>query len=139
MPVFNDVPIASKAIYGLLQSSSNITNVFGNRVFPVIAEEGTAVPFIVYIEREAEPIVTKDGTFARDHILLEVNIVAKTYNASREAAQPVLSLLGQTNSATYNSVTISKIIFQNRLLPVFDENANLWIEKHYYKVWVEKS
>lgn len=133
-----NLAIASKAIYNLLLNDPTISGIVGNKIFPTISEEGTESPFIVYIERLAEPLITKEGSFERDYVLIEILSVAKSFLESRaigDAAQVLLN----GYKGTVAGVRIDNTIYVERLLPQFDdERTKLWVDNQRYQVWIYK-
>ena len=59
---------AGKAVYGILSANSGVTDIVGTNIFPEIAEQETAVPFIVYQLQSVDPDDTHDGPSKLDEV-----------------------------------------------------------------------
>ena len=79
-------------IASALGKSSAVTDIVGNRIYPIIMPQGTAYPFVQFETSTASPDYTKDGVAGDNHQII-VNCVAKTYWQSLELAEAVRSAL----------------------------------------------
>lgn len=77
-----------KSIYKLLVANEDLVAIVKNRMFPLIANEDTVFPFIVYQRDSIYTEYTKDGKYC-DNINISINIAATTYNQSIEIAELV--------------------------------------------------
>lgn len=77
-----------KSIYKLLVANEDLVAIVKNRMFPLIANEDTVFPFIVYQRDSIYAEYTKDGRYC-DNINISINIAATTYNQSIEIAELV--------------------------------------------------
>ena len=77
-----------------LTQDSALTEMTGeDKVFPIVAENGTEYPFIVYVRTGVSPSTfTKDGHF-EDIVTFQVSVASDSYNESIEVADKVRSLL----------------------------------------------
>lgn len=78
----------------------------GTRCYPLIAENSTNFPFIIYkrdgLERDS---LTKDG-YGDDNVTVTITVVAESYKESIDIAQQVRQLL-TVNSYNYNMMKIT--------------------------------
>ena len=87
---------------------NKLTNIeqTGTRCYPLIAENSTNFPFIIYkrdsLERDS---LTKDG-YGDDNVTVTVTVVAESYKESIDIAQQVRQLL-TVNSYNYNMMKIT--------------------------------
>jgi hypothetical protein len=65
--------MTGKAIYALLTASTDVTDLVGTRIFPDMATQKAAYPFVVYSVEATEPSDTKDGVSGLD--IVEVSIM----------------------------------------------------------------
>ena len=70
-----------KSIYKLLSANVELTSIVGNRMYPIIANEDTTFPFIVYQRDSVSAEYTKDWR-TNDNINISINIASTTYNQS---------------------------------------------------------
>lgn len=91
-----------KAIYTIL-AKNNIT-----KVFPLVADEGTTFPFIVYKRSGLEPSNTKDRYNYSELATLDIIIAASTYQESINLTEKVKDIL-EHNRGIYNDINIGDI------------------------------
>jgi hypothetical protein len=88
-----------KAIYNILKDSVQ------TKVFPLVVEDGTEYPFIVYRRNGVNSICTKDFHL-EDEIAVDILCISNDYKESVEVAKTVLSALEDKQFATYNIISI---------------------------------
>ena len=71
-----------KAIYHILRNDDNVTAKVNQKIFPLIANEGTTFPFIIYKRSGLEPATTKDRYVYKESVYVEVVIAAESCNES---------------------------------------------------------
>lgn len=91
-----------KAIYAIL-ASNNI-----NKVFPLVADEGTTFPFVVYKRSGLEPSDTKDRYNFSELATLDIIVAANTYEESISLAERIKDILEHSRGA-YNGINIGGI------------------------------
>lgn len=84
-------------IFALLQANAAVTGIVGDRVYPIVAPEGTAAPYIIYTRISSAPTVDLSGaTRAEDH-RVQVDVYADTFagvHTLADAAQAALADAG---------------------------------------------
>lgn len=68
----------SKDIYTALTTNADLTAMINNRVFPIVAEEGTNYPFLTYNRTSISSNRTKCGIY-EDTVNFSVNILTTDY------------------------------------------------------------
>lgn len=68
----------SKDIYTALTTNADLTALINNRVFPIVAEEGTNYPFLTYNRTSITSYRTKCGIY-EDTVNFSVNILTTDY------------------------------------------------------------
>lgn len=91
-----------KAIYTIL-AKNNIS-----KVFPLVADEGTTFPFIVYKRSGLEPANTKDRYNFSELATLDIIVAANTYEESITIAEKVKDIL-EHSRGTYADINIEEI------------------------------
>ena len=92
-----------EVVYSLL---STITET-GTRCYPIIAENSTSLPFLVY-QRDTlnRTSLTKDG-YGEDEVQVSVKVIATGYKDALDIAQQVRTKLTLNNyNHTYNNVVM---------------------------------
>jgi len=96
------------AIYNVLTNDTDVSNLVSTRIFPNVAKQGTAFPFLVYQTTSVEPTNTKDGVSPMDTNSFEVLCFADNYSTAVDLAQKVRIALDRKNG-TYPATTGIKI------------------------------
>ena len=95
-----------KAIYTILQTSIDIDK----KIYPLIAEEGTTFPFIIYKRTGLTPESTKDNT--NENVSVEINIASSNYSESIDLAIKVRKAL-EHKKGTYSDIAIEDIVIDD--------------------------
>jgi len=103
---------AGKAVYGILSANSGVTDLVGTRIFPEIAEQEAATPFIVYQLQSVAPEDTHDGPSKLDEVRFEFLCYADTYDAAADVGVKVRAALDRV-SGTYNGVNVESVQFND--------------------------
>lgn len=48
-------------LYGILSADSGVAELIGHRIFPIVADEGTMMPYVAYHTQSVTPYYSKDG------------------------------------------------------------------------------
>lgn len=95
-----------KAIYTILQTSIDIDK----KIYPLIADEGTTFPFIIYKRTGLTPESTKDNT--NENVSVEINIASSNYSESIDLAIKVRKAL-EHKKGTYSDMAIEDIVIDD--------------------------
>ena len=74
-----------KEIYSHLKENKSLTDIVGNKIYPIIVEKDTNYPFIVYKRSNVVPEYTKDYHF-KDFVIVDIICVSNHYVESVEIA-----------------------------------------------------
>lgn len=118
------------AIYSMLKDDSAVSALVGTRIYPELAEEGAATPYVVYSVVSNTPVDTKDSAPV-DEAQLEVFSVADTYAAANDLADKVRAALSRQEKVVYDTVTVQSIKYTNEVTEVSAER-NLFISVQDY-------
>lgn len=77
-----------QTINNILSNDANVTQIVGNKIYPMVADTGTTFPFIVYKKSSYTPIYTKDG-ISNKSATVEIIIAAEDYETSVNLADIV--------------------------------------------------
>lgn len=94
-----------KSIYKLLVANEDLVAIVDNKMFPLIANENTTFPFIVYQRDSIYTEYTKDGKYC-DNINISINIAATTYNQSIEIAELVRTAIEGKRIDNINTIRL---------------------------------
>ena len=81
-----------KFIYSLLCTDSRLATLVGNKIFPLIVENETTYPFIVYKRSDMKSNYTKDIHLS-DDIYIDIICVSENYLSGLEIAGIIIELL----------------------------------------------
>lgn len=105
------------AIYSMLKDDSAVAALVGTRIYPELAEEGAATPYVVYSVVSNTPIDTKESAPV-DEAQLEVFSVADTYAAANDLADKVRTALARKGKKVYGTVTVQSVKYTNEVTEV---------------------
>lgn len=116
--------IGSK-IKEILTNDTEVTKYINNKVFPIVANNGTDIPFVIYRRFNYEPQSNKD--YKGESAEFEVRVVANKYEDSVKIADAVGDAL---NNYEDNDVEQIRLITSNEdyLDEVFVQTLNFYIE-----------
>ena len=96
-----------KVINALLNADSGLSEMIGNRVFPIVSKEGTQYPFVVYRRNSVTPTYCKDG-LASETASVDIVIASNTYTNSIEVADRVRAAIDK-RACVFQGTTVSNI------------------------------
>ena len=102
-----------KAIYGILAANASVSALVGTRIYPDLAVQDTAFPFVVYQVEGTVPSDTKDGVSKLDMVDFSVMAYAKTYTSAQDIAEACRTALDRY-SATVNGINVESIKFKDQ-------------------------
>ena len=78
-----------KSIYSILSADTDVSAIVGTKIAPLVQENGTTFPFIVYTRESITPSTgTKDG-YIGDLVIFRVDSVASSYNQAIDLADAI--------------------------------------------------
>ena len=98
------------AIYNLLSNDRDVTDLVSTRIFPNVAKNTTAFPFIVYDVDSESPTPTKDGVSILDVDTVTVSGYSKTYIQASDLARKIRTALDR-KSGSYGGIEVQSIFF----------------------------
>lgn len=118
-----------KVIYQLLQQNSKLTKIVGKKIYPLIADQTTTFPFIIYRRSRLYQGDNKDYTDETANI--EIYIATETYKEGIEIAELVRESL-EHKEGVLADIDISDIVLEDAseefLDNTFIQNLNFKIE-----------
>ena len=129
--------IVGKAIYYLLTNATDVTDIVNTRVYPEVAQQDAALPYIVYNVTNNEPTDTKPEPSKLDTAQVEVNIYSDSYTEAIDLAVAVRAALDRVKG-TYNGVNVQSIQYLNEIID-FDEPQRAYNINADYDVRISRS
>jgi hypothetical protein len=96
-----------KELRTLLSNSGEVTELVGSKVFPIVANEGTTFPFIVYRRTNYTPASNKDYT--SEIVGVEINILSQKYDEAVNIADVVATSLDRKETNFIEDIKITNI------------------------------
>ncbi len=81
-----------KFIYSILSTDSRLATLVGNKIFPLIVENETTYPFIVYKRSDVQSNYTKDIHLS-DDVYIDIVCVSENYLSGLKIAGIIIELL----------------------------------------------
>lgn len=100
--------IISKDIYTALTTKPELTQLVDNRVFPIVAEEGTLYPFLTYNRTSINSNGCKCGIY-EDVVNFSVNILTTDYLSGLEIGNEVRVAIEKNLTCTIEGCTYRDI------------------------------
>ena len=111
-----------KAIYNILSTTTNISDLVGTRIFPNVAPQTTTFPFIIYDVTGVQPNDTKDGASTLDTNDVMISCYSETYSQASDLAQKIRVAMDRINEGTYGGEQIQSSQFQS-YNDIFDDTS----------------
>ncbi len=99
-----------RAIYTILTEDAGVSAVVGTRVYPQVAAQGAAFPFVVYVLQDNTPSDTKSGVSTLDEIRYDIVAAAETYSALSSLTERIRLALDRY-SGTVSGIVVDSIQF----------------------------
>lgn len=119
-----------KAIKSLLVSGLSKTDV-KNKIYPLIADEGTTFPFIIYRRNSITPESDKDYT--NDSVYIQIMIAANNYAESVDLAEKVRTSLIHKNG-TIQTIPVEDITLEDGSEEFID---NTFVQNLIFKITIQ--
>ena len=125
-----------KAIYSILTSDSDVNAIVGTRVYPQIAAQGAAFPFVVYVLQDTSPSDTKSGVSTLDEVRYEIVAAAETYAVLADLTEKIRTALDRY-TGTVAGVVIDSIQFTD-LDTANDDNNEVFVSSSEFIIRVKR-
>lgn len=99
-----------KAIYSILTSDSDVSAIVSTRVYPQIAAQEAAFPFVVYVLQNVDPSDTKSGVSTLDEVRYDIIVASEAYAEASDLTEKIRTALDRY-SGTVAGVVIDSIQF----------------------------
>lgn len=98
----------NKYIYSILSQDNEIKRLVGNKIYPLIAEESTTFPFIIFKRNNIVTEYCKDGKVI-DRVDFSIAIAANNYAESIAIAERCRELLELKRNDYFNLIHFNSI------------------------------
>lgn len=122
--------LIGKAIYKILTDDIKVKQLLNNKIYPLVAAEGTSYPFAVYSKESIQPQYTKDGN-CLDIVQFSIAICDPDYSKSLDITNAVRNALeykkGIIAGVAFNRIVIDNIS-EEYIENTFVQTINFTIE-----------
>mgnify|MGYP002639966762 CR=1 FL=1 len=125
----------SGAIYSILSGNAAVAAIVGTKIYPEIAPQGDAMPFIVYQIQSALPETTKDSTSKLDTYQINIICFGNDYDVLFTLEAAVRTAIDRYKG-TVSSTNIDQANFKG-MNSGYDETANVFINESEYSIRVK--
>ena len=126
-----------KAIYYLLNNSTDLEAVVGTRIFPEVAAQDSALPFVMYSVISNEPSDTHSGPSLLDIAQVDVVLYNTSYTGCVDMGVYVRAALDRV-SGTYNGVNVQSCQYNSEVID-FDEYKRAYVITQSYDVRISRT
>ena len=126
-----------KAIYYLLNNSTDLEAVVGTRIFPEVAAQDTALPFAMYSVISNEPSDTHSGPSLLDVAQVDVVLYNTSYTGCVDMGVYVRAALDRV-TGTYNGVNVQSCQYNSEVID-FDEYKRAYVITQSYDVRISRT
>ena len=126
------------AIYNILRNDSAVQALVSGRIYPELAPEGAAMPYIVYSVVSNTPSDTKKSTPV-DEARCELFSVQTTYSLVNDLADKVRAALDRAGvtvtDATAGTITVQSINYTNEITEVSpDRKTYIAVQDYTFRI-----
>lgn len=98
--------LINRCIYSILSTDTNLKSKVGTKIYPLIANENTTFPFIVFKRSSFSVEYTKDGVL-EDTTQVDIITASDNYSDSVEIADIIRNTL-ELKKGTFNNINIKE-------------------------------
>ena len=129
--------IVGKAIYNILTTDDDVSDIVVQKVYPEIAPQNIPQPYIVYSVVSNSPTDTKEDNGNVDEASIEVYCFDTTYAKAIDLGVAVRAALERKNG-TFGGVAIQSINYLNEQMDVNPERS-IWVAIQDYKIRIDNT
>lgn len=118
-----------KEIYTLLQANSDLVAYVGQKTYPIVAEESTTYPFIIYRRSSLTPASNKD--YRSESVYMDIFVVTERYATGIDIAELVRDALERGD---YRGTNVEDITLVNASEEYLDD---AFIQNLTFKIDIE--
>lgn len=85
--------LIGKVIYSKLNENEELNKIVNNKIFPLIAEQTTTYPFVIYYRTNVSSVMSNKDGFNEDKVFFSVVGVSQEYTESLEIANLIRKVL----------------------------------------------
>lgn len=123
--------IVTKAIYNILSTYAGLTALVSTRIYPMVAAQQAAIPYVVFDVPRTEPVNRTSGKAFMNQIQVKVSAFSKDFNEAASVSEQIQAALNRVAAGTYGGVSLQVVLFSDEY-PIFhDEDDTHEIQSEY--------
>ena len=125
-----------KAIYYLLSNYSDLTDIVSTRIYPEVAEQDAAMPFVIYTVVSNEPSDTQSSPSQLDIAQVDIVLFSTDYAESVDMGVAARAALDRV-TGTYNGVNVQSCQYTSEVID-FEEYPRAYVITQSYDVRINR-
>ncbi|MBC8266369.1 MAG: DUF3168 domain-containing protein [Flavobacteriales bacterium] len=127
--------LVGKAIYNILSNNAGVTAIASTRIYPNVAKQTSAFPFVIYSITGDAPTDTKDGVSPLDENNALILCYSQSYSEASDLADKVRTALDRVDG-TYGGVELQNITYLNYSddFDVNDDDDGVYVKSLNFKI-----
>ena len=127
--------LVGKAIYSILSDNAAVDALISDRIYPNVAKQTSAFPFVIYQVTGDSPTDTKDGVSPLDENAILVMCYSQTYTQASDLADKVRIALDRVDG-TYEGVELQGIQYlsYNEDFDVKDDDDGVYVKSLNFRI-----
>tara|TARA_R100000656_G_scaffold9565_1_gene10383 strand:- start:380 stop:781 length:402 start_codon:yes stop_codon:yes gene_type:complete len=127
--------LVGKAIYSILKDDAAVGTLIEDRIYPNVAKQTSAFPFVIYQVTGDSPTDTKDGVSPLDENAILVMCYSQTYTEVSDLANQVRKALDRVDG-TYEGVIVQGIQYlsYNEDFDVKDDDDGVYVKSLNFRI-----
>lgn len=127
--------LVGKAIYSILSNNASVDALISDRIYPNVAKQTSAFPFVVYNVTGDSPTVTKDGVSDLDENAILILCYSQTYSQASDLADKVRTALDRVDG-TFAGVELQGIQYlsYNDDFDIKDDDDGVYVKSLNFRI-----
>jgi hypothetical protein len=125
-----------KAIYYLLSNYSDLTDIVSTRIYPEVAEQDAAMPFVIYTVVSNEPSDTQSSPSQLDIAQVDIVLFSTDYSQVVDMGVAARAALDRV-TGTYNGVNVQSCQYTSEVID-FEEYPRAYVITQSYDVRINR-
>ena len=125
-----------KAIYYLLSNYSDLTDIVSTRIYPEVAEQDAAMPFVIYTVVSNEPSDTQSSPSQLDIAQVDIVLFSTDYSQVVDMGVAARAALDRV-TGTYNGVNVQSCQYTSEVID-FEEYPRAYVITQSYGVRINR-
>ncbi|WP_215225856.1 hypothetical protein [Echinicola shivajiensis] len=118
--------LIEEVIYDVLSNSTELSNIFGANIFPLVGSEGKPLPILLYQINQVDVNHTKTSKSLQDGYLLKINVFSEDYKQVIDAVKILKELLDFKSFTDEEDNVIIDLVRFSSYTDEFEESSEVY-------------